>query len=637
MGLTDQDWIGSAVSLTCDDELGVFQGQIQKISAEEITIVRAFRNGVPLRKQNAEVVLRCSDIRSINLIEPFKDIETTTPTVINRPTPVKLPNFSNILGKQQKLQLQQKHPHNHNQANGENYPSSNSALNNNMQQMMLNLNLSAQTGTQSALQNSRTSSAQQQQQQQQQQHQVHQMATTPKTVSAFFGNMIPSKVEVKLGCAGYSASGNVGGGVNHVESYCSSSADGSSGSGEVVAAISKPIDIIQSGNSGYFNSAPSNYSKSRRNTAQNVGFNSTSYSANGNGNGNAKNKQRNRIRRESSIRQQQEQTFGSEADDPLLREDFDFEGNLALFDKQAIWDDIESTHQKPDLVRHAVHAQKQHEEKKYRHDENILASKPLQLRQIQSMFDGSKSFVTDDGLIIPTIPAYVRQKIELSAEKAGLSQQRQIDLLARGASDLAITLLGGARRLTPANNHQWPKIAIICEEVNSVRASNIGCATGRHLASHGLTVFLYLGKSAAFDEKNISSEISLFKATDSTIVHSLDALPTTDLVILSSNTYKLSDTVKKWISINRSSILAVDPPPSGIQDVGIKYSIFPILPLIQEQNNLNAEATLPTATNICGKLYLCNLGIPVKFYRDCGIKYKSPYGHKDVIPIHSRD
>jgi len=36
-------------------------------------------------------------------------------------------------------------------------------------------------------------------------------------------------------------------------------------------------------------------------------------------------------------------------------------------------------------------------------------------------------------------------------------------------------------------------------------------------------------------------------------------------------------------------------------------------------------------------LYLCNLGIPDKFYRDCGIKYKSPYGHKYVIPIHSKD
>nr|2RM4_A Chain A, CG6311-PB [Drosophila melanogaster] len=101
MGPTDQDWIGCAVSIACDEVLGVFQGLIKQISAEEITIVRAFRNGVPLRKQNAEVVLKCTDIRSIDLIEPAKqdlDGHTAPPPVVNKPTPVKLPHFSNILG-----------------------------------------------------------------------------------------------------------------------------------------------------------------------------------------------------------------------------------------------------------------------------------------------------------------------------------------------------------------------------------------------------------------------------------------------------------------------------------------------------------------------------------------------------------
>lgn len=319
---------------------------------------------------------------------------------------------------------------------------------------------------------------------------MQQLATTPNSVAAFFGNMIPAKVEVKLGSTAYNGGGV--GGAGGGGSYCSSSADGSCGSGEV-AGSSRPIDIISSSNSqangGYYNQAAASYGNGNGNgngkrnghgngngNGNGTGsYNSNSYNGNGNGNSNGnpnmKNKQRNRVRRESSMRLQQQQTFGSEADDPLLHEEFDFEGNLALFDKQAIWDDIESTHQKPDVVRHAVHVQKQkQQEKKYRHDENILATKPLELRQIESIFDGSQDFVTDDGLIIPTIPAYVRNRIELSAEKAGLSIQRQIDILARGASDLAITLLGGARRLTPANNHQWPKIAIICDGVNTMRS-----------------------------------------------------------------------------------------------------------------------------------------------------------------------
>lgn len=71
--------------------------------------------------------------------------------------------------------------------------------------------------------------------------------------------------------------------------------------------------------------------------------------------------------------------------------------------------------------------------------------------------------------------------------------------------------------------------------------------------------------------------------------------------------------------------MAIDPPPGGINDVSIKYAILPILPL----NGISS--------NNCGKLYLCNLGIPDKFYRDAGIKYKSPFGHKFVIAIHSKD
>lgn len=51
-------WLGKAVSIKCDANLGVFQGVIKSISEDIITIVRAFRNGIPLKKQDAEVNLR---------------------------------------------------------------------------------------------------------------------------------------------------------------------------------------------------------------------------------------------------------------------------------------------------------------------------------------------------------------------------------------------------------------------------------------------------------------------------------------------------------------------------------------------------------------------------------------------------
>lgn len=67
--------------------------------------------------------------------------------------------------------------------------------------------------------------------------------------------------------------------------------------------------------------------------------------------------------------------------------------------------------------------------------------------------------------------------------------------------------------------------------------------------------------------------------------------------------------------------MAIDPPASGIPMLSVKCSILPILPL----ENISST---------CGKLYLSNLAIPEKFYRDAGIIYKSPFAHKFVIPLH---
>jgi len=54
------------------------------------------------------------------------------------------------------------------------------------------------------------------------------------------------------------------------------------------------------------------------------------------------------------------------------------------------------------------------------------------------------------------------------------------------------------------------------------RTINIGAATGRQLASHGLTVLLYVEQAKLLEQNSSSPEISLFKATDNVIVHSVD-------------------------------------------------------------------------------------------------------------------
>lgn len=51
-----------------------------------------------------------------------------------------------------------------------------------------------------------------------------------------------------------------------------------------------------------------------------------------------------------------EACFGSDLEQ-IVGKDFDFEKNLALFDKQAVWDEINNS-QKPDIVKHADNIRK---------------------------------------------------------------------------------------------------------------------------------------------------------------------------------------------------------------------------------------------------------------------------------------
>ncbi|XP_067645697.1 enhancer of mRNA-decapping protein 3 [Eurosta solidaginis] len=594
-------WLDKAVSIQCHGNLGVFQGVIKRICESEITIIRAFRNGIPLKKQTAEVTLRSQDIVDINVIPSSNVQSTVTTTDIKKPKPVKTPNFS----KAGKIALALPNSDGVYERN----ETVSASLPNNIQHNKYKNSISEVTNKMSKLKVD-TNKCKSNQKLESRFNEGKEVPCN-STVKEFFGNMLPPKVEARLCTSRFPTSPNTTKAydVDHIETgnrMC-----------EEATGFSRPIDTslnVNTTNACESNEFPNPPEFS---TIGNVNG-KMRYTSGGtnNSNGGSNRKQRKQLRKDIG-NTKRNQAFTTSTDDPLMHEDFDFEGNLALFNKQEIWDTIEAE-QKPDLVRQTSNAMK-----KYRHDENVLVSEPVRLRQIENIFGGSTEFVTDEGLIIPTIPSFVRAKIETLAAKEGLSLPRQLDILARGVTDLAISLLGGARRLTPTNYHQWPIIVIICAKANNSRTCDIGAATGRQMASHGLKVLLYLEEELMDNTK--SKEISLFKATGNVVVHSVNELPSPDLVILSTDSKILTGRVRKWLSENRASILAVDPPSEGIKDVSIKYAILPTLPL----NGISS--------NNYGKLYLCNLGIPDKYYRDAGINYKSPFGHKFVIPIHSKE
>lgn len=403
--MATEGWVGKSISIRCVEPAAtVFQGTIKEVRPEVITIHRAFRNGVPVRKPDTEVKINSTNIASLELIPEATASDIGGVGVVTKPTPIKHPS----------LMLQQ------GQENGNN-------LNNLYQQ---------QQSSQQPPQNSRQKTQQQQQQKQNnnnnngfKDHSVspHQSMNNNNANKKFFSNSnfpmpVPSQIQ--------------GGPVDLRYN-------------NFAQPPTKPIDMPQGGG-GAFNN---NYNSQQRGNGGNGG------------NGNGKNGRR--------YQNSKMETFGTPVTDPTMEEDFDFEKNLALFDKQAVWEKINQMNSgKPDLLHHQAmggHSgyhgnSRQQSQPKYRHDENILQSQPTQYRQIEVDYNSSRDYVSDDGLIVPSIPLIVRNRVQTAAEAMGLTWERQMDILSRGACDTALQLLGGGPRLKPNNKHQWPNIVVVCEE-----------------------------------------------------------------------------------------------------------------------------------------------------------------------------
>ncbi|KAF4531589.1 hypothetical protein B566_EDAN010055 [Ephemera danica] len=314
-----------------------------------------------------------------------------------------------------------------------------------------------------------------------------------------------------------------------------------------------------------------------------------------------------------------EATFGSPIDNVVLNEDFDFEKNLALFDKKAAYQKINAT-QKPEAQK-VVDPGRQ----KFRHDENIIEAAPARYRQVKVPFPGPLEYVTDAGLVIPSISMALRDQLLGLAERLGLTFERQAELMGRAATEMALQLVGGGHRLHPNNVHQYPTVVALCGGHHS---GVLGANCARHLASHGIRVLLLAPDSGTPIPPELYRELSLFRLTKNPILNSVTELPAhaVDLIILAADDPRGQGLAPSWLPAaaawaneSRAPVLAIDPPPQG-SGVQSKLSLVGALPLSHGAAN--------------GKIYLCNLGIPVNIYQEVGITFSSPFGPKFVIPLH---
>ncbi|XP_049579392.1 enhancer of mRNA-decapping protein 3 isoform X2 [Syngnathus scovelli] len=327
----------------------------------------------------------------------------------------------------------------------------------------------------------------------------------------------------------------------------------------------------------------------------------------------------------SQMKQRDDECFGDGMDDGLDT-DFDFEGNLALFDKAAVFSEIDTSERRNGArSRGTPHEQTP---SRYRHDENIIESKPIVYRQITVPQPGAKEYCTDSGLVVPSIVYELHKRLLSVAERYGLTLERRLEMTGVCASQMALTLLGGPNRFTPKNLHQRPTVALLCGP-HVQGAQGISC--GRHLANHEVEVVLFLPNFVKMLD-SVTSELTLFSKTGGKLVSNIKDLPDTpvDLIIncldCHENTFLMDQpwyrAATEWANQNRAPVLSLDPPISGQgQAVEAKWSLSLCLPLPLGEG--------------AGRVYLCDIGVPRQVFQEVGIKYLSPFGCKFVIPLHS--
>lgn len=322
-----------------------------------------------------------------------------------------------------------------------------------------------------------------------------------------------------------------------------------------------------------------------------------------------------------------DECFGDGVDEGLDT-DFDFEGNLALFDKAAVFSQIDGADRSGHQRARPRSTPNEQTTSRYRHDENILEVKPVVYRQISVPQHGGKEYCTDSGLVVPSVSYELYKRLVAVAERYGLSLERRLEMTGVCSSQMALTLLGGPNRLTPKNVHQRPTVALLCGP-HVQGAQGISC--GRHLANHDVEVILFLPNLVKMQE-SITSELTLYGKTGGKQVATVKDLPMSpvDLIINCLDCHENPllreqpwyQVAADWANQNRAPVLSLDPPVGGQpQAVEAKWTLSLGLPLPLAEGH--------------GRVYLCDIGIPKHVFQEVGISYHSPFGCKFVIPLHS--
>jgi enhancer of mRNA-decapping protein 3 len=322
-------------------------------------------------------------------------------------------------------------------------------------------------------------------------------------------------------------------------------------------------------------------------------------------------------------RQKDEDCFSPSGFD--INEDFDFEKNLAMFDKHTVLAEIDQElSNKPDIIR-LVDCNRRPPEPKYKHDENILGNFVTEYRQIDTGEVMETEYVTDSGLVVPAISFQLRAKLQERLEEHGFGLSKQTELMGRAATELCLQLLGGQHRLAVNNTHQLPLAVFLC---GTSRSAVFGLTAARHLAGHGVRTQVYLPETGT-QSGILEQELRLYRLTGGKVVTKAKDLPkAVDAVVTALEDEEMWSQQRiqpwhraavAWAEGLKAPVLAIDPPPE-LPALNTRMTLVSLLPLAHPAQ--------------CGNLYLANLGVPCNVFKEVGIKFASPFGAKFVLQLH---
>lgn len=337
--------------------------------------------------------------------------------------------------------------------------------------------------------------------------------------------------------------------------------------------------------------------------------------------------------------------FNAPVDLAAFEQDFDFEKNLALFDKRAEFDAIDAALSLQHTPCHDPTAQQGRvgghmvgTPPSYRCDENILGGGVgSSVCRIRVPGKHEMDYVTDTGLLVPNVSVQLRQQILDSAVLCGYSAERQLEMLGRAASEMVLQLLGGCRRLNPGNSHQRPTVLVVCGGAHR-QASQVVCC-GRQLANHGVHVLLWqlpAGPSEPPPDRLFSTEMALFRSSGGHVQQTMAELSgkRVDIVLVGLDSLDglcradptAVATMANWVQQSKAPVMWVDPPACGnALAPPPQWVLMPVLPLAMDASVVASAG-----------LYLCDLGIPRRVFQKLGVEYASPFGSKFVVVLHAK-